>query len=170
MMSPDWARMMARYNTWQNENIVGAADTLDDAARRADRGAWFASIHGTLSHLLWGDLMWMSRLAGGSPPPKAATPADTAAAFPEWGAYKAQRRLTDRQISDWAAGLDQGGLGGDLSWYSGAAKRDLVKPRAICIAGFFNHQTHHRGQVHAMLTAAGVRPGDTDLFLMPESI
>jgi uncharacterized damage-inducible protein DinB len=46
----------------------------------------------------------------------------------------------------------------------------VARPRALCIAHFFNHQTHHRGQIHAMLTAAGARPGNTDLFLMPDTV
>ncbi|MGV6810972.1 MAG: DinB family protein, partial [Brevirhabdus sp.] len=57
---------------------------------------------------------------------------------------------------------------GDLNWYSGAMGRDMSKPRAICLMQLFNHQTHHRGQIHAMLTAAGARPGDTDIPFMPE--
>jgi uncharacterized damage-inducible protein DinB len=49
-------------------------------------------------------------------------------------------------------------------------KGEVRRPRALLIAHMFNHQTHHRGQVHAMLTAAGARPADTDLFMMPDAI
>jgi uncharacterized damage-inducible protein DinB len=159
---------MARYNLWQNRSILAAADTLDDAARRADRGAWFGSIAGTLSHLLWGDLVWMGRFDGGPRPPGGI--AQTPALFPDWAAYKAERASTDLRILDWATALEPADLAGDLVWVSGAAGREMRMARALCIAHFFNHQTHHRGQVHAMLTAAGARPGDTDLFLMPETI
>lgn len=168
MISPDWCRTMARYNSWQNENIVSAAETLDDAARRADRGAFFGSIAGTLSHLLWADLVWMSRFDGGEPPPGRIK--DSPALFPDWGAFLERRRATDRRILDWAARLEEGDLDGALSWFSGALGREVTRPRAICVAHMFNHQTHHRGQVHAMLTAAGARPGDTDLFVMPDTI
>jgi len=58
---------------------------------------------------------------------------------------------------------------GNLTWQSGAAGRQVSRPVGLLVAHLFNHQTHHRGQVHAMLTAAGQRPGDTDLFLMPEA-
>ena len=68
MISPAWCVLMARYNIWQNRSIYGAADGLDEAAREADRGAFFGSIRGTLSHLLWGDLAWMSRFEGVAPP------------------------------------------------------------------------------------------------------
>ncbi len=42
----------------------------------------------------------------------------------------------------------------------------MRKPRGILVAHFFNHQTHHRGQAHAMITAAGEQTGDTDLPLI----
>ena len=63
MIDPTYARAMARYNQWQNENLYTAADGLSDEARRKNRGAFFKSIHATLSHLLWADNMWMSRLS-----------------------------------------------------------------------------------------------------------
>lgn len=170
MITPGWCHTMARYNAWQNENIVSAADTLSDAQRREDRGAWFRSIHGTLAHLLWGDLIWMSRFDAGEQPPKVASIAETVALYPDWAEYKARRAAADRRILDWTSRLEPDDLDGDLSWYSGAMQRDLTKPRAACLMHLFNHQTHHRGQVHAMLTAAGARPGDTDLPFMPDAI
>lgn len=166
VITPAHAITMARYNAWQNRGIFGCADALDDAARRQDRGAWFGSIHGTLSHLMWGDLIWMSRFDGG-PPPQGGI-AGSAGLFPDWDALRSLRDTTDARIAAWAATLTADRLAGDLTWYSGAAGREVSKPLAMLVVHFFNHQTHHRGQVHAMLTAAGARPGDTDLFLMPD--
>ena len=60
------------------------------------------------------------------------------------------------------------GWPGDLSWFSGALQADVSKPMWMLVSHFFNHQTHHRGQVHAMLTSAGAKPDDTDLFIMPD--
>ena len=74
----------------------------------------------------------------------------------------------DTTIIGWAEKLDGQSLAGDLTWFSGAIKREVTKPTWQLLVHFFNHQTHHRGQVHAMLTAAGGRPHDTDLFVMPE--
>jgi len=170
MITPGWCHTMARYNSWQNANLIGAADTLDAAARAKDRGAWFGSIQGTLSHLLWGDLIWMSRFDGGEPPPKAKFPEETATAFADWADYKRKRRATDARIETWATLLEPDDLEGDLTWYSAGLGRELSKPKTLCIMQLFNHQTHHRGQVHAMLTAAGARPGDTDLPLMPDAL
>jgi uncharacterized damage-inducible protein DinB len=86
--------------------------------------------------------------------------------YPDWVDLKARRVAVDRVILDWANGMTPEWLEGDLLWYSGAMKADVAKPKWLTVTHFFNHQTHHRGQVHAMLTAAGAKPDDTDLFLM----
>ena len=166
MIDPDYVQSMAAYNGWQNKNLYDAADSLSDADRRADRGAFFGSIHATLSHLLWGDLRWMSRFADIEPPIQPNIPASVNECA-DWEELKARRLAADQAIIGWAAELSPEDLAGDLTWYSGAAGRDETRPLAMLITHFFNHQTHHRGQVHAMLTAAGAKPDDTDLFLMP---
>jgi uncharacterized damage-inducible protein DinB len=160
-----YAATMARYNRWQNESLYGAAGLLDDAARRADRGAFFGSIHGTLCHLLWGDRLWMHRFAG-TPRPEAGIPASPELVA-DWETLRAERQAFDREIEDWAAALDPEWLSGDMTWFSAAGDRQFTMPKALLVTHMFNHQTHHRGQVHAMLTAAGARPGDTDLIFLP---
>ena len=165
MIDPAYARTMARYNAWQNAAVIEAAETLDAAEREADRGAFFGSIRATLSHLLWADWIWMSRFAGWEKLPGGI--AESASYETDWSRLRAARAEADEGILAWADGLGDGALAGDLTWWSGAAGREVSRPRALCVLHMFNHQTHHRGQVHAMLTAAGARPGDTDLFLMP---
>ena len=165
MISADYVSKMARYNRWQNESIFSAADTLADAERRQDRGAFFGSIHGTLSHLLWGDTIWMSRFAGWEAP-EIGIP-ESADWVGEWSALKTERRRADARIMEWALALSDDELAGELSWFSGAIGREISRPLAECVTHFFNHQTHHRGQVHAMLTQAGAQPGATDLVFMP---
>lgn len=162
MITPDYARTMAAYNRWQNENLYGAADKLSDAERKAPRGAFFGSIHATLNHLLWGDQIWMSRFAG-TPRPRAAGIPDSTAMFESWGDLERERRAFDQVIIEWAGMLDAAWLQGDLTYFSGAAGREITKPKALLVTHLFNHQTHHRGQVHCMLTQAGLKPGDTDL-------
>lgn len=164
MITVQHARTMARYNEWQNRSLYAAADTIDDVARRLDRGAFFRSIHGTLSHLMWGDRQWMSRFAGTEKP--VASGKESPNAYPDWAALKRERASFDEVIVDWTRGLDQAWLEGDVRWYSGLARAELQKPAWFLVTHFFNHQTHHRGQVHAMLTAAGATPEDTDLMLM----
>ncbi|MGL4240333.1 MAG: DinB family protein [Beijerinckiaceae bacterium] len=164
MIAPDHARLMARYNRWQNRSLYGAAEQLTDAARWQERGSFFGSIHGTLSHLLWGDSIWMHRFTGSQKPPGGIK--DSPGAFPDWQALTAGRSTMDERIIAWADGLGDEWLGGKTSWWSGAMNREVSRPNWVLATHFFNHQTHHRGQVHAMLTAAGAKPEDTDLIFM----
>lgn len=60
----DRYRMFASFNRWANERIYAKAAELTDAEYRADRGAFFKSVHGTLNHLLVGDRIWMHRFDG----------------------------------------------------------------------------------------------------------
>ncbi|MEZ5926615.1 MAG: DinB family protein [Hyphomicrobiaceae bacterium] len=166
MMSLVQVRTLARYNRWQNQSLYTAADGLTDEARKSDRGAFFKSIHGTLCHILFGDQIWLHRFAG-TPAPKARSIADSATAITDWVELRAERVRFDQVIIDWAERLDAAWLDGELTWYSGVYNRDVTKPRWLLVTHLFNHQTHHRGQVHAMLTAAGARPEDTDLCFMP---
>ena len=165
-LNPDYAKLMARYAAWQNGALIAAATTLDDDARRADRGAFFGSIFGTLNHLLWGDRIWMSRFSD-SPPPNAGSIAESVGEETDWEAYAAGRKARDAATLDWAEALEPVALAGDLTWFSGALGREVSRPKAALVIHMFNHGTHHRGQVHAMLTAAGAKTTDTDLFVMP---
>jgi uncharacterized damage-inducible protein DinB len=166
MISPAHARLMARYNRWQNKSLYGAAATLSDAGRREERGAFFGSIHGTLCHLLWGDLIWMHRFSG-SPKPAGGIK-ESPGLIADWEELVKRRRDMDETIIAWADGLQQEWLNGSDTWFSGAMGREVTKPHWIIVTHLFNHQTHHRGQVHAMLTAAGAKPADTDVIFMPE--
>ncbi|MGL4974717.1 MAG: DinB family protein [Bosea sp. (in: a-proteobacteria)] len=168
MISPEYVAVMARYNRWQNQNLLAAANSLSDAARRENRGAFFGSIQGTFSHLIWGDGMWMSRFAG-LPKPTASID-ESAMAYQDWAAFLEARSALDEAIVEWASKVSADWLASTLSWYSGAAKRDFSQIAWRPVAHMFNHQTHHRGQIHAMLTQAGAKPGPTDLAMMPEAL
>jgi uncharacterized damage-inducible protein DinB len=147
MIDPAYVRRMARYNRWQNQNLFGVADRLSDEE-------------------LWADEIWMSRLTD-VPAPKGGIP-ESVSLYPEWEPLRNQRAALDDRIIGWADRLDEASLAGDLTWYSAMAKRELGKPMWLLVAHMFNHQTHHRGQVHCMLTQAGGKPHDTDLAFMPE--
>lgn len=165
MIALAYVRTLASYNRWQNGNLYAAADGLSDAARKQQRGAFFGSIHGTLNHLLFGDQSWMSRFTGTSRPTNSPTIsiAQSVGMYPVWEDLKRERTAFDEFIIAWAEKLDPTWLEGDLTWYSGTMKREVTKPKALLVAHMFNHQAHHRGQVHCMLTQAGAKPGDTDL-------
>ena len=169
MIGPDYARHMARYNAWQNQWMFAAADVLSEADRQLDREAFFGSIQGTLCHLMWGDTLWISRFDGGPEPEIPTVGSATATAF-TWDEMMSGRPQLDARIAAWAWGTDASDFEGDLTWYSGAMGREITMARAICILQFFNHQTHHRGQAHAMLTAAGAGTEATDLPFMPDEV
>ena len=166
MITPAHAQRMALYNRWQNQNLYGTADRLPASERNRQTGAFFGSIHGTLSHLIFGDQAWLHRFDPGQPAPRAKSIAESTTAIPDWEDLKRERAALDATIIAWAGDLEPAWLAGDLAWYSGAMKRDFTTLKWVAVTHFFNHQTHHRGQVHCMLTQAGVKPSDTDLPFM----
>ncbi|MEL7013378.1 MAG: DinB family protein, partial [Pseudomonadota bacterium] len=127
----------------------------------------FGSIMGTLSHLLWGDLTWMARFDTTLDKP-GGTIAKSVGLVNDLRQWRAKRQDTDAAIINWAGGLTGEALVGDLLWFSGAASREVRRPLAFCVAHMFNHQTHHRGQLHAMMTDVGLKAPVSDLFLLPE--
>lgn len=166
MIDTDFPPVLAKYNQWQNKQLYEAAACLPDTRRRENLGAFFGSIHATLSHLVWADKIWLHRFSGRNEP-RGLTITESVNECPSWHEMQEERIGLDCEIIEWAASLSNEDLTGDLSWDSAALGREVTKPRALLIAHFFNHQTHHRGQVHAMLTASGQKPGDTDLPFMP---
>jgi uncharacterized damage-inducible protein DinB len=165
MIDPAYVRRMARYNRWQNQNLYGCAGGLTDAERRRERGAFFGSVHKTLSHLLWADRIWMSRFTDVTKPEGGIK--GSVALYEDWDELKRARIAFDGTMIAWADGLDAAWLGGDLTYMSSSAG-EVTKPKWLLVTHMFNHQTHHRGQVHCMLTQAGGRPHDTDLPYMAE--
>lgn len=165
MITPAYVQTMTRYNSEMNRRVFAAAGRLPDAERRTDRGAFWRSIHGTLNHLLWADRIWMSRFAPGweKPPVPIRQSGELIDAFDD---LARERAATDAALEAWAEGVTAEELAGDLHWHSGALGRDVASRRDILVMHFFNHQTHHRGQVHALLTRAGETTGDTDLWIV----
>ena len=167
MPNQDYVKLMSRYNRWQNESHLTAASGLAQEELKKNRHAFFDSIEGTLSHLLWADRLWMSRFAnfdsidGGIP--------DSTKLIKNWENYCQERRGLDQKIIQWADHVEKDWFSGELKWFSGALGRDVIKSKKILIVHFFNHQTHHRGQIHAMLTAAGAKLSDTDIAFMPDA-
>src|SRR3954452_14701948 len=100
--------MLAAYNAWANRRLYDAAAALPDAAYRADRGAFFKSVHGTLNHLLVTDRIWMQRFTGtGTAPDRL-----DAILFETFGELRAAREAEDRRIVDYVDGLDDARLAG----------------------------------------------------------
>jgi uncharacterized damage-inducible protein DinB len=164
MITAAYVRLMAEYNAEMNRRLYAAAARLTDAERKADRGAFWHSIHGTLTHILWGDTQWMSRFDTWPKPPVAIK--QSSQMIDDFVTLQARRETADADIIAWANRIDDNWLAGDLVWFSGAAGKEMQRQKAPLVVHFFNHQTHHRGQAHALLTACGQDTGDTDLFLI----
>ena len=167
MINSGYVRAMARYNSWQNKQLMPILEALPQKELKAERGAFFGSILATANHLLWGDMMWMSRFDPSSDAPRGGI-AESVDLHPTVSTWAADRFRMDSKICFWAEGLRELDLQNTLTWFSGAAGRQVSAKLQLCIMHFFNHQTHHRGQIHAMLTAAGHPAPISDLFLMPE--
>jgi len=169
MITPAYVRTMAAYNSEMNRRLYAAASRLSDAERKRDRNAFWGSLHNTLVHILWGDGQWMSRFDGWERPTTPIKQSDHM--LEDWAELRAAREKADNDISRWAQKVDDKWLDEDLVWFSGAAQREIRAPKRLLVTHFFNHQTHHRGQAHALITGAGQQTGDTDLFLVvPEMI
>jgi uncharacterized damage-inducible protein DinB len=143
-------RMFAAYNRWANERLYAAAGKLSDAEYRADRGAFFKSVHGTLNHLLVADRIWMRRFTGSGDTPSRLD----AILFDDLTDLRAARRSEDERIGRYVDGLE-GKLAGPLSYVSYRTitnPADVTQTLSSALDHFFSHQTHHRGQVHALLT------------------
>ena len=165
MITTEHARIMARYNRWQNRSLVAAADGLDEAERWRDRGAFFGSIAATLNHIYWDDRLWLARLTGRDGVDAIARRHPYTDEPRDWGVYVRDRAALDEEIIVWADGIAPDNLGRTVRWMRG--EEELTPSYALCVVHLFNHQTHHRGQVHALLTAAGVMPDETDLQVLP---
>src|SRR5512147_401820 len=163
MIDAEYCQTMAAYNDWMNRKVYRAAAGLTDAERKADRGAFFRSLHSTLNHLLWADRVWLRRF-NGKDYPVGKMGADLYDSFDE---LVDARRAMDDEIGAWAAQLDGAQLAGTLTWFSKVAQCEMSRPRWLCVMQMFNHQTHHRGQVTTLLMQAGVDPGVTDLPWAP---
>ena len=153
-------RMFAAYNRWANERLYAVAAELDDEEYRRDMRAFFASIHGTLNHLLVTDRIWLFRFSGEGEAPKALD----AILFDTFEDLRIARVKEDARIIDWVSSLDAAAIGGRFTYTTVSDMRTISQRLAPALAHLFNHQTHHRGQAHAILTALGKTAPSFDLI------
>ena len=165
MISAAYCRLMASYNAWQNTSLVTASDRLTETERWMDRGAFFKSIAATLNHLYWADALMLERIKGNERPQETITHSLTHPS--DWPEFRGLRTRRDAEITKWAASTTNADLSGVVRWFPPDGSARIEMPKAVCIVQLFNHQTHHRGQIHAMLTAAGAEPEPTDIPAMP---
>ncbi|MBL8674890.1 MAG: damage-inducible protein DinB [Rhodospirillales bacterium] len=158
--------MFAGYNAWANRRLYEAAATLSETQYHADRGVFFGSMHGTLNHLLATDLIWMRRFTGEGPAPDRLD----AILFDNLDQLRAARENEDRRIVDWVAGLDDTRLAGVIRYRRVSTPDEYVQPLMPALAHWFNHQTHHRGQAHAILTGLTGTAPELDLLFYQRQV
>lgn len=143
--------MFAAYNRWANNHIYDAAATLTEEEFHRDTGVFFKSLMGTLNHILAADRIWMKRFTGQGEAPTALE----AILHRDPARLRAAREVEDARIVDWVSSLDAKALAGRFTYMTITDMRTVSQRLAPALDHFFNHQTHHRGQAHAVLTALG---------------
>jgi len=169
--------LLADYNRWMNEKLYQVASELTPEQISEHQGAFFGSVLGTLNHIMVGDILWLQRFA--------CHPACTESLrevvllprpsglnqilFEDFNELKARRIWLDEKICNWIQGLKSEDLDYVLS-YRNSRGIPASKNFSALVLHFFNHQTHHRGQVSTLLSQSGKAPDVTDLLmLIPDS-
>jgi uncharacterized damage-inducible protein DinB len=151
-------RKFAFYNRVANERLYEACSQLDDVEYRQHRAGSFGSIHNLLNHILLGDRIWMSRFSGGGK----TTPPLNSILFEDFAELRAARVAEDAGIEAFFAQADEAFLSGSIA-YRNSLGKDYVDVVPSVVLHFFNHQTHHRGQIHVMLAQTNVKPPSLDM-------
>jgi len=151
-------RMLARYNRTANQRLYAQCGLLDETEFRRPRPGPFGSVRGLLNHLLLGDGIWMARFEGGG----AETPPLNTMLHEDFGGLAAARAEMDERIVAFFDSADTEVLGRRLQYINNQG-RPYVEEAPVAMAHFFNHQTHHRGQVCVMLAGTAVAAPSLDL-------
>jgi len=152
----------AAHNRWANARLYEAVLSLSDADYRRDVGAFFKSMHGTLNHLLLTDRLWLKRLTGEGEHPNQLN----AIIHEDRRALTLARANEDDRIIRYVASLDHAMLDALLK-YATTSGKEFEQKRCDILAHLFNHQTHHRGQAHTILSiCTGKEPPQLDILLM----
>jgi uncharacterized damage-inducible protein DinB len=150
----------AGYNAWANRRLYEAAALLSDAEYRADKGAFFKSMHGTLNHLLATDRIWMKRFTGEGEAPDRLD----AIVYERLADLRTAREAEDRRIVGYITSLDEERLRGVIRYRRVSTPEEFVQKLMPALDHWFNHQTHHRGHAHMILTSLGKTAPELDLL------
>ena len=144
----DHFRMFARYNRWANATLLDALVAMSDEDWHRDAGLFFRSVHGTWNHLLVADRVWLSRFEGDPWQPSNLD----VMLHEDRGDLVTARREMDERIAAYVEGLDEPTLNGEFTYTPVTTPEPFTQRLAPALAHFFNHHTHHRGQIHAAAT------------------
>ncbi len=153
----------ARYNRWMNEKLYTICESMSDEERKRDLGVPFHSIHGTFNHLLLADRLWLGRFQ------KNEFHINTLAdeLYSDFAELRRERAKTDDAIDAWISTLSESALSSAFIFHSRSRNQDNTFLLSSVMLHFFNHQTHHRGQITAMIETLGYDCGVTDLLWLP---
>ena len=152
-------RAMAYNNAWANHRLLNACVHLSPADFTAPRTGFFPSIRATLNHLLTIDLFYVDAMEGGSLGPRAWANREP---YPTPDTLLPAQAAVDRRLIAVVAALDAAALDSIVAVHRG----DRVQRERMdrLLLHLFQHQTHHRGQAHAMLSGTSVAPPQLDEF------
>jgi len=151
-------RMLARYNRTANQRLYAVCAALDDAQYRQPRPGPFGSIHGLLNHLLLGDTIWLARFEGGG----GTTPPLGTILHHDFAGLRAGREALDDRICGFLEVAGNEFLDRKFPYINNKGK-SYAETAPVALAHFFNHQTHHRGQVCVMLATVPLQAPSLDL-------
>jgi uncharacterized damage-inducible protein DinB len=165
--------LLASYNEWMNGKLYEAASGLSADDLAADRGAYFGSVLGTLNHLVVADRIWLRRFAEHPAQPRSLDVVRNLPRpksldeilFADFHQLAEHRRMLDGVIRTWAESLSDADLACVLR-YANTKGVVATKRFSGLVLHFFNHQTHHRGQVTTLLSQLGKDVGITDLLAL----
>lgn len=164
-MTPETLRTLSRYNAWANQRLYAACGALDPTEFAGQRPSFFGSIMATLNHGLVADKVWMGRFTDRYD--HGITALDQIL-HDEFAPLATARAEFDRMIIEYFDG-PLGDLAAPFS-YCNMAGSATVTPLGLTMLHMFNHTTHHRGQVHDMLSATPVAPPVLDfVYFLRES-
>ena len=152
-------RAMAYNNAWANHRLLSACAGLTQEEFAAPRVGFFPSLQATLNHNLTIDLFYVDALEGGALGPAAwANPVPC----PTIEELRAAQALVDRRLIAWCEGLDEDGPDKLITVHRGDHAQ--IERADRLLLHLFQHQVHHRGQAHAMLSGTSVAPPQLDEF------
>ena len=158
-MDGQQTKLLAAYNRSMNQQLYTVCADLPDVERRRDRQAFFHSIHGTLNHLLLVDHLWFGSFSG---KPVSFVTLDQEL-FADFDELRRERDAIDIKICEWAGRLSVAELNAPFK----SGDREAGYPLWVVVTHFFNHQTHHRGQISVLLSQQGMDYGLMDLPWVP---
>lgn len=155
---------LARYHAWATHRLLAALAPLSDDAWHRDAGLFFHSVHGTVNHLLLTDRIWFGRFARGE---SIRIPLD-AEIHAERDAVVAALADAVAEWRPWSERLDAARFDGELR-YTRNNGEEVRLPFTPALGHVFNHATHHRGQLSAAITAAGLPGPEMDWIYLQQA-